>query len=596
LILSALRQTLRLPKARCSSEIESEWVAMRDGVRLATRHVWPIGVEDTPPTLLIRTPYGTAQRLAPTLIAARLFAESGYHVVLQDVRGRYESEGRFEPFVSEREDGGDTLRWLTEQPWCDGRIGLFGASYSGYTAWAALEDAPEVPGAIAVAIGSGDIYHSFYFGGAFALAVAFEWGIGIGEQRSISRRSLDLARGLAHRPTREADRVAHRVVSWYRDWLDHPREDDYWRSIQTKLPATVPPALLVGGWHDPFLAAQLGDYARLREHADLSGSAPPQLIVGPWAHGRVANRRWWRQGFVGTMLRASLQHFERQLATERDAAASPHDGPREPVRYFVSGLDRWRYQSCWPPADVEPRRLYLHAEQGGAKPGVPGTLDFSPPSRTADEAADDSGTGAASEYDHDPTDPAPSVGGAMLGVRGGAKDQRGTWARSDIVAFESAALGANLEVAGPVTLALHASTNAEDVDFSARLIDVAPDGRALNVCDGIVRRRWQRAAADDLSRADGQDEASRADGQEEAWFPAPDEVREVTIELGEVATTFLMGHRIRLEIASASFPRFDRNPGTRALPATAAARDARCSRQKIVHDAQHLSSLLLPVR
>jgi len=577
LILTALRQTLRLPKARCSSAIETDWVAMRDGVRLATRHVWPISVEGAAPTLLIRTPYGTAGRLSPALIAARLLSESGYHVALQDVRGRYDSEGRFEPFVSEREDGGDTLRWLTEQPWCDGRIGLFGVSYSSYSAWAALEDAPGIARAIAVAVGSGDIYHSFYFGGAFALAVAFEWGIGVGEQRSVGRRSLDLSRGLAHRPTREADRVAHRVVDWYRDWLDHPQEDDYWRRVQTKLPAIVPPALLVGGWQDPFLAAQLRDYARLREHAELSDGPPPQLIVGPWAHGLVASLRWWRQGFVGTMLRASLQHFERQLDSDRGAAASALDAVREPVRYFVTGLDRWHYESCWPPTDVEPRRLYLHADQGGAKSDAPGRLDFSPPS----VATNDSDADVTSEYDHDPADPAPSLGGALLGLRGGVKDQRETQARKDIVAFETAALDANLDITGRVALVLHASTDAEDIDFSARLIDVAPGGRALNVCDGIVRRRLQRTAAQDGGCP---------------WFPAPGEVCEVTIELGDTATTFLMGHRIRLEVASANFPRFDRNAGIRELPAAATARDARCSRQKIHHDAQHPSSLLLPVR
>ena len=528
---------------------------MRDGVRLATVHVWPVDGADGAPTVVVRTPYGVRSGLGLTVLAGRLIAESGYHVIVQDVRGRYRSEGLFTPFANERADGGDTLEWVVTQPWCDGRIGLFGASYPGYSAWAALSAAPEHVAAMSVAIGSGDLYPIFYRGGAFALSIALEWGVGVGERENVPRGKMDLERGLAYRPVREADRVALRVVDWYRDWVDHPRRDDFWHSIRPQLPEGVPPTLLIAGWHDFFLPSQLADYAALLSRGETGENESPHLLIGPWAHGLPARIRWWRWEMLSAVLRETIRHFDAHLRRDGGAASHSH------VRYFVAGAERWRESSTWPPARADTRRLHLCRRQESL------SLCWNAP-RTDEEPA---------RYEHDPADPVPTIGGALFGLKGGSRDQRALDRRADLLVYRGSVLEEDLEIAGEVRLVLHASSSAADADFAVKLTDAAPNGRAFNVCDGIIRCRWRgkRSEESDPSPLE------------------PGEAMRLEIDLGACACVFRAGHRIRLEVASSNFPRFERNPGG---PAAAGATDDDCpSWQTILHDSEHPSYLLLPV-
>ena len=219
-------------------------------------------------------------------MTGRLLAEQGYHVILQDVRGRYASEGRFVPFEAERNDGHDTMSWLLKQPWAGGQpIGLLGASYLAYTAWCVLAEAPEHVGAVVSWIGSGDLYSTLYRGGAIAMHNVLEWGLTVGEQETLSARQVDLERGLAHTPVREADRVALRSVDWVRDWIDHPRKDAYWAALEAELPERIPPVLSMAGLYDFFLPSQMEQYDRLIVAHKKEGAVQPRLILGPWAHG-----------------------------------------------------------------------------------------------------------------------------------------------------------------------------------------------------------------------------------------------------------------------------------------------------------------------
>jgi len=546
LILRAARRLLGLPPRRCRSAVEGCFVPMRDGVRLATLHVWPIDVTEPPGTIVIRTPYGAATR-SPVALAARLLAESGHHVIVQDVRGRYGSEGRFVPFENERADGADTLRWVVAQPWSTGRVGLFGASYIAYAAWCALAEVPELVSAMVSVIGSGDVYEVFYRGGAFCLANAFEWGIGVGEREAVPARRVDIARGLAHRPVREGDRVALRTVDWVRDWIDHPRRDAFWQQLVPDLPRALPPVLSIAGWYDFFLECQLRDHAEIEAAAAERGAPSPRLVVGPWAHGVPARTAWCLHAPFGHVLREAIAHFDGHLRED----ARP-DG-RGQVAFFLAGRDAWHETASWPPTGSRPLRLYLSVRDGQGE-------------LRADEPPDAVGTLG---FRNDPEHPMPTLGGALFGLKAGIKDQRPLLGRTDGLVYETAPLDRELTIAGPVRVRVHVESDAEDFDVAARLIDVGPKGRAENVCDGIQRARWCHVEPDDAS----------------PLFAEPGHVRPITVDLGNTARTFAAGHRLRLVISGASFPRFDRNPGGRADPARATARDFRTTAQVVHHDA-----------
>ena len=556
------RRYLGLPPRRCASWLERLWLPMPDGVRLATLHFWPVD-EAPAPTIVIRTPYGLDRGLKPLSGLGRLIAESGYHVILQDVRGRHESEGRFTPFVDEGADGKTTLDWIGGQSWGGDRIALMGAGYLGYAAWAARAHAPEHVRAVVVATGTSDPYSAFYSGGAFSLEAALAWGVGLEQREGAARRALDLQRALAFQPVREADRIALRETSWYRDWVDHPRRDEFWDALRAALPREPIPTLLLAGWYDLCLEPQLADYATLAVDAEATA---PRLIVGPWSQGKLAHRAF--RGRVNGMLRVAASEIDafldRHLRGQRRGDEAP------PVRFFMPGSHGWREAESWPPPGVQTRGLFLECandEDGEAAGG--GSLAWQP----------SSGRGSPERFVYQPEAPLPSQGGALLGGKGGARDQRGVEERSDVLVYTSAALERDLDIAGDVKLVLHAASSACDTDFTAVLVDVAPSGPALNVAQGIQRARWRGLTTRD---------------KEPAWMPPGEPVR-LEIDLGPTAWHFGSGHRLRLQISSSDFPRFDRNPNTREDPGRAQTGSCESAEQQVYCEPAHRSQLLLPV-
>ena len=545
-LLALARTLFALPPRRFRCDHETAWVAMPDGVRLATTVFRPLG-RSPGPAVVMRTPYG-AQAWPPSIaLLARLFAEAGHATVVQDVRGRYGSEGRFTPFANEAEDGVHTLEWVAEQPWCDGTLALVGFSYLGYASWAAQARAPERVRALVVGIGASDPWATFHPGGAFALETALRWSAGVGEREGIPERQLDLARGFAFRPVREADRVAIAKRPFFRDWLDHPRPDEYWQPMIPKLGQTPAP-LLVGGWYDILLGPQLADWAR------TTGDA--RLVIGPWSHGRYVRRkpsprsRW----FGHVAIREILAFLDRELGEEGDPPASA-------VRLFPLGGEDWLDVADWPVPDASERVFHLRSQGGANGSGGDGRLD--PEAPGASEAPD--------RFTYDPSDPVPSAGGAMLGP-GGAVDQRPVESRHDVLCYTSDALPSDLLLAGPVRVDLFAATSAPDTDFTAKLVDVAPDGPAINLCEGVSRMRWRKGGLDPV------------------WLEPEEPVR-VEIDLWGTCARIARGHRLRLEISSSSFPRYDRNPNTR--DATGHAAGGVPARQTVLHDSQHASKLVV---
>jgi len=553
-----VRHFLGLPRRRVASHSSSEWLALSDGVRLATHVIRPANAGAEPvPTVLMRTPLPTARSTAPARFVARMLAEDGFNVVLQECRGRYDSEGSFRHFEDEARDGAETIAWIAEQQWGDGPLALLGFGYSGYAAWAALSHAPKPVAALVVGFQGRDPYASLYVGGALRLEAALHLGVGIGEHSIAPKRSLDMARGFEHRPVCEADRVTRCRVDSYRDWTRHPRRDDFWRALTPAIPAPPPATLLIGGWYDPSIGPLLADYAELRASAARCGTPAPELVVGPWAGGRGArDPRSSRKGRKrGVALRRVGAFLERTLRGS---------GRRAPgASVFVYGADLWREFPEWPPPETQEQVFFLHSRGRANGPIEDGELL---PAEPAD----------GSEADHftsDPADPVRSVGVALRGARGPG-DQRTLETRADVLCYTTPPLAEDIDVSGPAHLVLFVASKAPDCDFAAKLVDVAPDGTAMNRGEGYVRARWQ------------------SDRAEPVWFDG-DTPRRIEIEIVAACSRFRAGHRVRLEVASSNFPCFDRNPNTHDGPENALPEEFVAACQTLYHDPSHPSRLVL---
>lgn len=559
MIRRGLRRVWKLPEKRCRSQIEPDWISMRDGVRLSTVHIWPIDAEGETPTILIRSPYGINKGRSLLGVAGRLIAESGYHVVLQDVRGRYASEGRFEPFLNEREDGLDTLDWIERQNWHGGKVGLWGASYIAYTAWSILSEAPDRIDAMISAIGSHRLYDVFYRGGALTLQNAFEWGLTVGTQQSVPQRQIDLERGMQHRPLCEGDRVALREVSWLREWIKRNRQDEYWDTIDLPLPTTLPPTLLIAGWYDFFLGAQLEDFQSLNALARETQSPAPHLVIGPWCHGLPARAGWWRHELSGFLLQKSILYLDQHL---KEGEGSKQEAP---VRYFSAGDDHWHSSSTWPPAHLKSHCFHLRSHSGE------GTLE--------NEVS--SGEEESMLFTYDPEQSHKTLGGALFGGKAGIKDQRqATNSPQHQATYTSKPLSFELPLVGAVRLEISYSTDAEDADLFAQLLDVFPDGRIENVSEAMQRSRWYGVPTHET----------------QARYLKPGEIRQLCLEFVHTARTIRTGHCLRLVIAGGNFPTYDRNPGTTESPALARADAFRTGQHQIHHGAGLDPRLTLSLR
>lgn len=489
---------------------EERAIAMRDGVRLRTWRLAPIGGGQHP-TLLIRTPYGIGWNLPMPIMPflARLFATRGYQVVLQDTRGRYGSDGEFYPFVHERRDGQDTLAWIEGQPWFDGRLGMWGASYFGYTQWSLADGAPAYLKALVPFITTADFHSFFYPGGAFSLISALRWASGNGGRRGNYARPSRVLAAARTRPLRDAVRVAGQRAAFFDDWVDHPDRDDYWAAIDHLSVRTTNrvPVLSIAGLYDIFCGPQLEDYSAMRTTTNLE--------IGPYAHGSHAlspRRLGWTQAGPIHFMRSSLAFLDHHL--------QGRDLVRAPVERYVVGQDRWCEEASWPPPAAQPLRFHLHA--GGRL--------------LRDEPAADA---PPSHFVHDPEAPVPSRGGSFLGPKCGLADQRPLGARRDVLCFDTPPLARALHLAGPVTARLVCESSAPATDFTAKLVWLpsAASRPALNLCDGIRRVPQMQSGP-----------------------------QEIAIDLWSASAVIPAGDRLRVEIASSNFPRYDAHPGVPGNP------------------------------
>lgn len=513
-------------------------VPMPDGVvLLADRYFTPS--DQRAPIVLLRSPYGRRSLFG---LMGRIFAERGYQAVVQSVRGTFGSGGEFRPLRNEAEDGRATLAWLAAQPWFGGRVGMTGPSYLGYVQWAVAAGAPPFLQALAPQITASQFRSVTYPGESFALQTVLSWVYLLHFQerpllqvaRANRRQKRTLATAYAHVPLAEADLLAlGKPVTFFQHWLSNNAPGDpYWEPIDfsSRVGSVSVPVNLVAGWYDIFLPEQLADYAALRR-----AGRQPQLTIGPWRHAGL--------GVIGASLRESLAWFDAHLRDDRSHL------PPSPVRIFVLGAKHWRSLPDWPPP-ATPTPWYLHPQRCLA-PSTP------PPSSPPDH------------YRYDPADPTPSVGGAILTTDAGPRDNRRLEARADVLTYTGEPLAKDLEIIGAVAVELYVQSSVEHTDFFARLCDVSPRGRSINVCDGLIR----------LSPGLGERTAAGT--------------MHVRIELWPTACRFRKGHRLRLQVSSGAHPRYSRNPGSGEPLATAKTLVA--AEQHVWHDAEHPSAVVLPI-
>ena len=539
-------------------------VPMRDGVVLRADVYRP---EDAAavPAVVGRTPYDKSLALTPPSIvdSERAVAE-GFALVCQDVRGQHGSEGEFEPFKTEGRDGYDTVEWVAAQPWCSGAVGMAGRSYTAATQWLAAAEQPPHLRAICPVVTGSDFYDGWvYQGGAFQLGFNLFWVHLMTSPKG--RPSLD--EQFRHLPLGDAPLLdTSGAGRFYREWLAHPTDDEHWSSlsINRRYEKVEVPALNVGGWYDIFLRGTLENFIRLREEAGSEhGRSGTRLLIGPWAHGST----------YGAYPDHAFDTFDGQGGADLDELAirfyrahllEGQDRPEAepPVRIFVMGENRWRDEQGWPLARAREEPWFL---RGG------GGLAAEPP---GEEAPD--------EYLYDPRAPAPTVGGptslpaSFMRTNSGPVDQRKVEDREDVLVYTSEPLERELEVTGPLTVSLHAATSAPDTDFVAKLCDVAPDGFSRIVAEGVLRARFR-------------------DGFDRPRPVEPGTVENYRIDLVATSNVFQPGHRLRVDVTSSSFPRFDRNPNTGNELGVDGPDDLRPARQTVFHDAGRASHVLLPV-
>ncbi|MGA7916027.1 MAG: CocE/NonD family hydrolase [Candidatus Acidiferrales bacterium] len=549
---------------------------MSDGVELVSDHYYPpedAGGPGPHPTLLMRQPYG--REIASTVVFAHpvWFARQGYNVVVQDVRGRGDSEGEFYPFRHEGRDGKETIAWLRTRAECDGKIGMYGFSYHGATQLLAAAEQPEGLLCIAPGMTAYDLYHGwFYHQGALRLASTLGWGLQMlkGDARRLRLREAsdrleeawaNLARQTSFLPVREHPALHGEGLPQYvLDWLDHPAPGDYWAGLDVSraVERIRVPALHISGWYDVFLHGAIDGFMALCEKAGTALARENQfLLAGPWQHipwgERIGAADFGAQALLDTDA-LLLRWFNHWLKDSGEFAGEPR------VRYFALGENRWREAESFVPAKVH--TFYLRsAGRANSRKGDGGLSGELP---AADEPCD--------IFVHDPEVPVLAPGGAA--ARAGQFDQAALEMGNNLLVYTTKALPEALLVFGKPRVALYCATSAPCSDFVAKLVRVRPNGAAEFLCMGIARSSWLFA-----------DAGYRAN-----------EVFLWEFELEPTACLFAAGDRIRLEIASSAFPLYDKNPGSDVAAARASSWDWRRSTQFVFHDRLRPAALHLPLR
>lgn len=568
------------PEKYAVRESRGHKAAMRDRVKLSV-DVYRPDSDQRHPGILLHTPYnnnspGWTER-------ARWFARRGYVVALSDCRGRFDSEGDWDPFgTHHKADGYDLVEWLARQPWCDGKVGMMGQSYMGWTQWWTATQAPPSLKAIVPEVAPPDQLYNGPYQNGILVCWMMDWA---GSQAGRTTQSARPGPYGGFVATRHKDylelpylklceRRGALDAPWFDTWIrDNLSTSSYWSGIAYQTPESYAkvnvPSLNVTGWFDANYPGTPMNYLAMKKHGTTPDARRPRLVVGPWMHSWNTTRKLsgidfgpeaiidW-DGYV-------CRWFDHYLKGQNnDVESDP------PVHVFVMGRNRWRAEKDWPLPQTRWTKYYLHSSGKANSLRGDGTLDTQPP---GDEPAD--------TYTHNPADPVPDT--FTNGHIDGPVDTRKGAERNDVLVYSTPALTEEVEVTGPIEAKLFASTSARDTDWMMRLIDVHPNGHCALLCDGVLRARCR-------------------DPQRQGAFNAaklstiePDKVHEYTLSFWRgTGNVFGKGHRIRIEVSSSFFPYYLPNPGTGEDNVGLQTKKV-VARQQVRHDASHPSHVVLPI-
>jgi putative CocE/NonD family hydrolase len=552
----------------------TEYVAMRDGVLLATDVYLP-AAPGKYPVILQRTPYGL--RLGHgcferTSGQMAYWAEHGYVGITQDARGTFRSQGNFQPIVQEQADGHDAVEWAAAQAWSNGRVGMAGTSYFGVTQWQAALARP--PHLLAIAPGqTATDYHDHwtYVNGVFDLWFGQSWLLNFFTPDEFRRREIAkgqspenalkasdeyLSKGkeeIFSKWSSQAPLTAfdgfRTLAPYYYEWLAHPNYDEYWAKVDVEAHFSdlKVPAFISGGWSDLFALGSVRGFMGLRAHGGTpEARAGTKLIMQPGGHGGEGVIEYGRSSDVDVRS-MQLRFYDRYVKgtlTEPDRDPAVQLFVQVPPDNGTQGRGFWLTSDTFPLPATQKTRYNLRSGGKANSRRGDGLLDASAPSDGPDDT-----------FVYDPKRPVPSYGGGLCCLSlgsyfgSGAQDQSVIELRDDVLVYTSAPLAKDLAAIGPVTVSFWARSTAKDTDFTAKVVDVHPDGFAQNVLDRIVRARFREGSKKAPSLIE------------------PGKVYQYTIDLGYAGTVFKRGHRIRLDISSSSFPHFAPNHNTGGDPA-----------------------------
>ncbi|MEK7795344.1 MAG: CocE/NonD family hydrolase [Candidatus Hydrogenedentota bacterium] len=480
-----------------SAETSSYMAPMRDGVKLATAVNLPEGAGPFP-TIVVRTPYNKEGFSK----GSKKYTDAGYAYVAQDCRGRFASEGSYEPFATDREDGYDTIAWIKGQSFCNGKIGITGGSAMGITAnMAAASDPPGLAAAYVVVAPQSSLDQMWFTNGAFKWSMISGWMKAQGADSQVA--------GLLARPVVDD--------GWMEtDLVHHIQEVDI-------------PMYNVGGWYDIFLEGNIDNFVYLQEKGKRGARGNQKLLMGPFGHGQLSGDLEYVNGGRGDN---EMRWFAYWLKAEKNGIM---DEPA--VSYYMMASARkgalspkndWRQAESWPPQTTA-TRLYLTDKKALQKDPLEASAAAKP----------------FTEYKFDPHVPVPTIGGSNLTIKLGPMDQRAVGERDDYLRFQTAPIEEDVAIAGKVTMELWASTDGPDTDFMVKLVDVYPDGYEALVLDNPMRARFRHGR-----------------NPQDVMMMRPNEPELLTIDLWSTAITFEKGHRIAVHVTSSNYPRFDVNPNT----------------------------------
>lgn len=553
-------------------------VTMGDGISLAT-DIYRSKDAVLQPVLVARTPYNKDHFSADQI---GHFLKAGYAVVIQDVRGRFASGGFFNPHADETKDGVEMFKWVSEQSWSNGTIGTFGGSYLGGTQWLPARENPPALKAMIPEVTFSDMYEGNTHPGGAKVLHDLRWTAGMIEDIITRRRAagedipVNLELPDVNTVLTDLPLAGHPLIkkygSFYHEWLNHPTKGAYWDNISpnTGYGNITVPALNISGWYDIFVWGTLQNYRGMK---DNGGSAIAQnsqkLIIGPWTHSNFTGI-YPEHSFGDESSSNAIQMDETKVRWYDRWLKGIENGidKEDPVMIFVMGINEWRTEKDYPLPDTKYRSYYLHSNGSANTLYGDGVLSTDPPKQQPSDV-----------FVYDPMNPVPTVGGQVIlpGENSmGIRDQQEVEKREDVLVYTTPVLDKAVEVTGNIELKLYVSSSAPDSDFTGKLVDVYPDGRAMILTNGVLRARYHKSL-------------------EEAELLKPDKVYEITINLLATSNVFLPGHRIRLEVSSSNFPQYNRNSNTGGHIPDETADQYRPAKNRVYHDEKYQSVLILPI-